>query len=158
MDEPKIAQTWEECAAHIEAGGVVEIWSGGCGPWVAESHTADHYRRRSYTLTDESNFPRRLLPIVPAEQPSVENAHDAASVWPEQTILTPDQAATLANLRDEVNRRGPDEVLSGLREAACSVMGREDVLSRLHLGTRQSLGDLIVDLAMLLDAPEGVRS
>ena len=153
MDEPKIAQTWEECAAHVEAGGVVEWETQPRGVWEVDPLKPIEYRKAPAQPGFGGIWRRRLLPIVPAEQPEPHQFYIDGS-----PILTPTQAATLANPRDEVNRRGPDEVLSELREAACSAMGREDVLSRLHLGTRQSLGDLIVDLAMLLDAPEAVRS
>ena len=158
MDEPKIAQTWEECAAHVEAGGVVETKEPLYG-WVEDRRIAAGYRVAPGAPGDGRSWPRRLLPIVPAEQPEPEHHWSDSIKWsPDAPLLTPTQAATLASPRDEVNRRGPDEVLSELREAACSAMGREDVLSRLHPRTRGVLGDLIVDLAMLLDAPKAVQS
>ena len=63
--EPKIAQTWEECARHVEAGGVVEYLSND-GKWRVEGVTAINYPERTGTPGDGWYLPRRLLPIEDA--------------------------------------------------------------------------------------------
>ena len=68
-DEPKIAQTWEECARHVEAGGVVEYLDyQGDDVWMQGGMTADTYRTWALTGTpgERGWRPRRLLPIEDA--------------------------------------------------------------------------------------------
>ena len=63
--EPKIAQTWEECARHVEAGGVVEGISKG-GVWMKDGMTAVDYRKRFGAPGNGGWLHRRLLPIEDA--------------------------------------------------------------------------------------------
>ena len=56
-------QTWEECARHVEAGGVVEI-EDAPGVWINDRAAATTYRGRCGT-PDDGWAPRRLL--VPIE-------------------------------------------------------------------------------------------
>lgn len=64
MTEPKIAKTWEECARHVEDGGVVQVsdYRSGDG-WRDECLFATSYRGSNGTPGKDGNFPRRLLPI-----------------------------------------------------------------------------------------------
>lgn len=61
-NEPKIAQTWEECARHVEAGGVVQ-WLHHDGTWRDEHLFATSYRGSNGTPGEEGYRPRRLLPL-----------------------------------------------------------------------------------------------
>jgi len=54
-------QTWEQCAAHVEAGGVVEI-EDAPGVWINDRAAATIYRGRCGT-PDDGWAPRRLVPI-----------------------------------------------------------------------------------------------
>ncbi len=66
-DEPKIAQTWEECARHVEAGGVVQVWRRGDDVWLDESWSAGAYRGLGKAPSEYGwHRPRRLLPIEDA--------------------------------------------------------------------------------------------
>lgn len=68
MTEPKIAKTWEECAQHVEAGGVVQ-WLHSDGKWRDESATAIEYQRRLDAPCKGGWLQRRLLPIeVPTSE------------------------------------------------------------------------------------------
>lgn len=62
MTEPKIAQTWEECALHVDAGGVVQ-YHHDAGVWLDEYLAADTCRRRTGAPGKGGYRPRRLLPI-----------------------------------------------------------------------------------------------
>lgn len=64
--EPKIAQTWEECAQHVEAGGVVEYLSNIDDVWRDDSWSAGAYRM----LDNAPGLSRRLLPIAPIAAPA----------------------------------------------------------------------------------------
>lgn len=66
-NEPKIAQTWEECARHVEAGGVVQ-WRrlSDDDVWLDESWSAGAYRG----LFNAPGLSRRLLPIAPIAAPA----------------------------------------------------------------------------------------
>lgn len=64
-DEPKIAKTWEECARHVEAGGVVQLLHTD-GKWRVEGVTAINHPERTGTPGDGWYQPRRLLPIEDA--------------------------------------------------------------------------------------------
>ena len=57
-------QTWEECARHVEAGGVVEI-EDAPGVWINDRAAATTYRGRCGT-PDDGWAPRRLVPIESA--------------------------------------------------------------------------------------------
>lgn len=63
--EPKIAQTWEECARHVEAGGVVEYLYGD-DVWMKDGMTAVDYLEWPGTPGERGMWPRRLLPIEDA--------------------------------------------------------------------------------------------
>src|SRR5574343_244439 len=54
-------QTWEECATHVEAGGIVEI-EDAPGVWINDRAAATTYRGRCGT-PDDGWAPRRLVPI-----------------------------------------------------------------------------------------------
>ena len=56
--------TWEQCAAHVEAGGVVEV-EDAPGVWINDRAAATIYRGRCGT-PDDSWVPRRLVPIESA--------------------------------------------------------------------------------------------
>ena len=64
MTELKLATTWEECARHVEDGGVVQVsdYRSGDG-WRDECLFATSYRGSNGTPGKDGNFPRRLLPI-----------------------------------------------------------------------------------------------
>ena len=69
MTEPKIAKTWEECARHVEAGGVVEyLYSDDM--WLDEVQGADTYRIRSGAPGNGGYCQRRLLPFAAIEAPA----------------------------------------------------------------------------------------
>jgi hypothetical protein len=63
--EPKIAQTWEECARHVEAGGVV-AGTGKGGALLDDGMTAVDYRKRAGAPGNGGWLHRRLLPIEDA--------------------------------------------------------------------------------------------
>ena len=63
--EPKIAQTWEECARHVEVGGVVQ-WLHHDDVWLDEPLLADIYRRLNHAPGKRGRRPRRLMPIEDA--------------------------------------------------------------------------------------------
>ena len=63
--EPKIAQTWEECARHVEAGGVVEYLSSD-DVWMKDGMTAVDYLARTGIPGDGWWQPRRLMPTEDA--------------------------------------------------------------------------------------------
>ena len=64
-NEPKIAQTWEDCAQHVEDGGVVQ-WLPIDGKWRVDGVTAIKFLERTGTPGDGWNRPRRLMPIEDA--------------------------------------------------------------------------------------------
>ena len=65
MTEPKIAQTWEECARHVEAGGVVEYLDyRGDDEWMQGGMTAVDYRGMAEAPGKRGWRLRRLLPIA----------------------------------------------------------------------------------------------
>ena len=59
MTEYITPTTWEECAAHVEAGGVVEI-EDAPGVWINDRAAATTYRGRCGT--PDGWAPRRLVP------------------------------------------------------------------------------------------------
>lgn len=64
-------QTWEECARHVEAGGVVEI-EDAPGVWINDRAAAATYRGRCGT-PDDGWAPRRcLVPIESAARTGAE--------------------------------------------------------------------------------------
>src|SRR5574343_356142 len=56
--------TWEQCARHVEAGGIVEI-EDAPGVWINDRAAATIYRGRCGT-PDDGWAPRRLVPIESA--------------------------------------------------------------------------------------------
>lgn len=64
--EPKTASTWEECALHVEAGGVVQVRLQGGHVWLDESLSADAYRGLRKAPGEHGYRSRRLLPIKDA--------------------------------------------------------------------------------------------
>ena len=71
-DEPKIATTWEECARHVEAGGVVEYLDyQGDDVWMKGGMTAVDYLERAGTPGRGGWQPRRLLPIEAPIDPTM---------------------------------------------------------------------------------------
>ena len=64
-DEPKMAKTWEECAQHVEAGGVVEYLDyQGDDVWMKDDMTAVDYLEWTGTPGKHGWRPRRLMPIA----------------------------------------------------------------------------------------------
>ena len=62
--EPKMATTWEECARHVEAGGVVEYLDyQGDDEWMQGGMTAVDYRGMAEAPGKRGWRQRRLLPI-----------------------------------------------------------------------------------------------
>ena len=59
--------TWEQCAAHVEAGGVVEV-EDAPGVWINDRAATTIYRGRCGT-PDDGWAPRRLVPIESAAAP-----------------------------------------------------------------------------------------
>lgn len=57
-----LAETWEECARHVEAGGVVEYLCYD-GKWRDGSATAIGYRKRTEAPGTYGYFQRRLMPL-----------------------------------------------------------------------------------------------
>ena len=67
MTEYITPTTWEQCAAHVEAGGVVEI-EDAPGVWINDRAAATTYRGRCGT-PDDGWAPRRLVPGESAPAP-----------------------------------------------------------------------------------------
>ena len=67
--EPKVAQTWEECALHVEAGGVVQRYCDDM--WMDESLPVTAYRGSTGTPGRDWCHPRRLLPIEAPIDPTM---------------------------------------------------------------------------------------
>ncbi len=78
--EPKIAKTWEECAQHVEAGGVVRFF-GHDGKWRDEVHGAISYLERTGTPGDGWYQPRRLMPLPTPEGMSPGPEVDGRPTW-----------------------------------------------------------------------------
>ena len=68
-NEPIEATTWEQCAQHVEAGGVVEVL-GATGVWRASRYGAPFYRRSAAAPGTGGWFRRRLLPLPAIEVPA----------------------------------------------------------------------------------------
>ena len=58
-----LAETWEECARHVEAGGVVQVWRQGNYVWTKDGMTAVDYLELTDAPGKRGCRPRRLLPI-----------------------------------------------------------------------------------------------
>ena len=84
MTEPKLATTWEECAQHVEDGGVVQVldYRSGDG-WRGECLFATSYRGSIGTPGKNGNFPRRLLPIEAPIEASMTPDVPEASMTPD---------------------------------------------------------------------------
>ena len=89
-DEPKIAKTWDECAQHVEAGGVVQLlhtdgkWrveGVTDGKWRVEGVTAINYPERTGTPGDGWYQPRRLMPLPTPEGMSPGPEVDGRPTW-----------------------------------------------------------------------------
>ena len=66
-DEPVMATTWEQCAQHVEKGGVVEFNDHG---WTKEYLTAVSYRMMDDgRRPGDGSLPRRLVPTSAAPAP-----------------------------------------------------------------------------------------
>ena len=68
-DEPVMATTWEQCARHVEAGGVVECARLTSALWDDEQVGPDDYRDRSDAPGHGGYLPRRLVPTSAAPAP-----------------------------------------------------------------------------------------
>ena len=65
--------SWEQCAAHVEAGGVVEVEENGAWRPVGRVST---YRERLGSPTDPKWLPHRLIPIISAAPTPDESSTD----------------------------------------------------------------------------------
>ena len=65
------ATTWEQCAQHVEAGGVVEVL-GGDDVWRASGYSAPFYRHCAAAPGTGGWFRRRLLPLPAAARATTE--------------------------------------------------------------------------------------
>ena len=110
--------TWEQCAAHVEAGGVVEI-EDAPGVWINDRAATTIYRGRCGT-PDDGWAPRRLVPIESAAAPA---AGDDLRERIARTIWEDDERAKRDQLNDwraepltdhEVYLRNADAVLAVL--------------------------------------------
>ncbi len=73
-DEPVMATTWEQCARHVEAGGVVEVNDHG---WAKEYLTAVSYRMMDDgRRPGDGSLPRRLVPIPAPDEPETAEGDD----------------------------------------------------------------------------------
>lgn len=61
-DEPVMATTWEQCAQHVEKGGMVEVQLSG-GEWCNDLLSVSVYRRSPDRPGEDDWRPRRLLPL-----------------------------------------------------------------------------------------------
>lgn len=105
-------QTWEECARHVEAGGVVEI-EDAPGVWINDRAAATTYPGRCGT-PDDGWAPRRLVPIETEayrkERGAIDVPDGYEAVWlPSETVDEFD-----AGEDDRVSR---GHVVAGAREA-----------------------------------------
>lgn len=83
-----LAETWEECAQHVEAGGVVQ-YHHDAGVWLDEYLTADTCRRRTDAPGKGGYRSRRLLPIeAPEPDPSAPDVPEGCEIVyvPTETI------------------------------------------------------------------------
>ena len=111
-------QTWEQCAAHVEAGGVVEI-EDAPGVWINDRAATTIYRGRCGT-PDDSWVPRRLVPIESAAAPVTGDdlrERIARAIWEDDERVKRDQlndwrAEPLTD--HEVYLRNADAVLAVL--------------------------------------------
>ncbi len=63
--------TWEQCARHVEAGGIVEVQTAW-GAWEREYLTPRTYRRRHGAPGGSAWVTRRLVPIESAARTGAE--------------------------------------------------------------------------------------
>jgi len=111
-------QTWEQCAAHVEAGGVVEV-EDAPGVWITDRAATTIYRGRCGT-PDDSWVPRRLVPIESAAAPVTGDdlrERIARAIWEDDERVKRDQlndwrAEPLTD--HEVYLRNADAVLAVL--------------------------------------------
>ena len=111
-------QTWEQCAAHVEAGGVVEI-EDAPGVWINDRAATTIYRGRCGT-PDDGWAPRRLVPIKSAAAPVTGDdlrERIARAIWEDDERVKRDQlndwrAEPLTD--HEVYLRNADAVLAVL--------------------------------------------
>ena len=110
--------TWEQCAAHVEAGGVVEI-EDAPGVWINDRAATTIYRGRCRT-PDDGWAPRRLVPIESAAAPVTGDdlrERIARAIWEDDERVKRDQlndwrAEPLTD--HEVYLRNADAVLAVL--------------------------------------------
>lgn len=110
--------TWEQCAAHVEAGGVVEI-EDAPGVWINDRAATTIYRGRCGT-PDDGWAPRRLVPIESAAAPVTGDdlrERIARAIWEDDERVKRDQlndwrAEPLTD--HEVYLRNADAVLAVL--------------------------------------------
>lgn len=85
-----LAETWEDCARHVEAGGVVEVEDGD-GVWWVDTNggvpaKAKHYRSWDGHPDNGNYYPRRLVPI-PTPTPSAPHMVPSMVPAPEGAVL-----------------------------------------------------------------------
>src|SRR5690606_21672041 len=67
-DSWPLAKTWEDCARHVETGGVVQSGRVASPMWDDEAVGPDDYRDRVHAPGRGGYLPRRLVPIPPAPE------------------------------------------------------------------------------------------
>ena len=151
MTEYITPTTWEECAAHVEAGGVVEI-EDAPGVWINDRAAATTYRGRCGTpdavvddllddvavaVFDDGWAPRRLVPI------------ESAAPAPESSTGIGEGEAVRAYYRPTAERlRAISEVMTAERlrdEAAAPVTGDDSEPPEVKRRTRSEVTDDFVE-------------
>ena len=121
MTEYITPTTWEQCAAHVEAGGVVEI-EDAPGVWINDRAAATTYRGRCGT-PDDGWAPRRLVPGESAPAP-------------ESSTGIGEGEAVRAYYRPTAERlRAISEVMTAerLRDEAAAPAAGDDLRDAVHL-------------------------
>ena len=120
MTEYITPTTWEQCAAHVEAGGVVEI-EDAPGVWINDRAAATSYRGRCGT-PDDGWAPRRLVP------------GESAAPAPESSTGIGEGEAVRAYYRPTAERlRAISEVMTAerLRDEAAAPAAGDDLRERI---------------------------
>lgn len=97
-NEPIEATTWEQCAQHVEAGGVVEALDRGV--WRVSGYSAPFYRHCAAAPGTGGWFRRRLLPLPAAARATTEPTGEFPVVDPRgRTEITDDFTAGTRTIR-----------------------------------------------------------
>ena len=113
--------TWEECARHVEAGGIVEVQTAW-GAWEREYLTPRTYRRRHGAPGGSAWVTRRLVPI------------ESAAPAPESSTGIGEGEAVRAYYRPTAERlRAISEVMTAerLRDEAAAPAAGDDLRERI---------------------------